>query len=204
MKKLLTCILFATLVLSCSNDNELFNEKNQTEPDLTTENIVPDYVINTEEDWLKLFSSNGEFSTNKTDETDRITTRAWIDSRFVKGYMSNSIRYGMGNVNVYYGSEISQITGLSAGVYTVDFHEPKFTLYLGPGERLWPTNSPNCGFQPDAGNVRGYATSEVGNTVICTTYITHIKRDVSSGRTLDIWYPCRPQDLVWNYDIYIP
>lgn len=63
--------------------------------------------------------------------------------------------------------------------------------------------APNCGSKPDTENSRGYSMTVNGNKIVLTTYLTHIKYDML-GMPVDKWLPVAPENLIWNYEIYIP
>jgi len=209
MKRLLTCIIGAALFSSCGNDeNGLLTDQVSTRSDVVTESTELDDSVDisiiTYDDWRQLISSNGEFSTYEEYKAP-ILTRAYVDSRIVRSYHSCNPRSGLKDILVTFNNrEICDEIGIGIGRYIIDQCEVKITLYTGDGEVFYPTVSPNCGFQPDAdGGFRGYATSIIGNKIVLTTYLTHIKYD-EIGRTYDKWYPVAPSNLIWNYDIYIP
>lgn len=208
MKKLFASILCATIITSCSNvDNEILIEQSQTNSDLVTKSIVDsdttDVLIITDDIWKQLMSSEGEFSNNENYKNP-VTTRGYVDSRTVESYHSCKPRSGKENMKHLFTSDFLENLGLPTGIYIVDFCEAKVTLYTGEGEIFMYTDvSPNCGFKPDNGESRGYAMTINGNTVVLTTYLTHIKYDML-GRTIDKWWPVKPNNLIWNYQIYIP
>ena len=207
-KKLLASILCTTFITSCSSvDNELFIEQNSTNSNLFTKSITDpdttDVLVITDDIWEQLMSSNGEFSMNENPK-NTVTTRGYVDSRTVKSHHSCKPRLGQENIKSLFPSELLDKLGLSTGIYIADYCEAKVTLYTGEGEIFMYTDvSPNCGFKPDNGDSRGYAMTINGKTVVLTTYLTHIKYDIL-GRTVDKWWPVKPSDLIWNYQIYIP
>ena len=205
MKKILFYILGICLCCSCEKNSEEMSI--QTQSDLATKSIIEndsiDVLIVTEEDIIAHFSSNGEFEAFANQQIPS-SARAYIDSRTVTGCHSCTARSGMENLKeAFYNQELCDKIGISQGIYITDECEAKITLYTGEGEQLIPTESPNCGIQPDGGGIRGYSAYFVGNKIILTTYLTHIKYDML-GRLIDIWYPVNPNDLIWNYDIYLP
>ncbi len=66
-------------------------------------------------------------------------------------------------------------------------------------------DSPNCGLFPgytsDTLGDRGYSSMQKGNTVTMTTKLIHIISDFQ-GVSYDRWYPCKPEDLEWNYNVF--
>lgn len=208
MKKLLSCILGVFLFTSCSNNgDEIFGEQHQEKMDLTTKSLVTndsiDIFIITNADWNQILSSNGEFVPYKSSQ-EASSARAYIDSRTVESCHSCNPRPNMDNMKVaFYDKELCDKIGIPQGIYITDYCEVKITLYTGEGEQLIPTSSPNCGLQPDGEGNRGYSTSVNGNKIVLTTYLTHIKYDIS-GKSINAWYPVNLNDLIWNYDIYIP
>lgn len=207
MKNALIFLWTVCLFFSCSKENDTeFLTLQETQSELLSNNhSLNDSVITilTEEDFYEQFSSNGEIPGNIIKQTP-IVTKAYTDSRIVKSYHSCEPRPGQGNVKERFSNkELCSKIGIPQGIYITEHCEAKITLYTGEGERLIPTESPNCGFQPDGKGIRGYSASFIGNKIVLTTYLTHIKCDIL-GRKVDIWYPVKPEELIWNYDIYLP
>lgn len=71
--------------------------------------------------------------------------------------------------------------------------------------RFSPNDSPKCGLYPDYTNseldLRGYSISQKGDNVTLATKMVHVISDLS-GRNYDRWYPCKPEQLEWNYNVY--
>lgn len=208
MKKLFMCILGVTLISSCSNDeNELLIEQAQTKSDLMTKSIVitdtTDVLTITNDVWRQLMSSDGEFPTYENPQIT-IGTKAYIDARIVEGYHSCNPRSGKENLKVLHTQEACDKLGIPRSIYITDYCEVKITLYTGEGEKfIYSDYSPNCGSKPDTENSRGYSMTVNGNKIVLTTYLTHIKYDML-GMPIDKWLPVAPENLIWNYEIYIP
>lgn len=71
--------------------------------------------------------------------------------------------------------------------------------------RFSAVDSPKCGLYPDftdeESDLRGYSVSQKGNIVTLATKMVHVISDLS-GRSYDMWYPCKPAELEWCYNLY--
>lgn len=208
VKKLLFFVSTLVCLCSCNTEDVLISEVSGCNSESllrsTTISDSIDVEISQQADWAFLWSSDVNFYVSK-DVSSYSDVRAYVDSRIVKSCHSCEPRSkDHTNMKVaYYDKELCAKMGITPGIYISDNCQALITLYTGEGEKFIPTDSPKCGLQPNGGGVRGYASSISGNTIVLTTYLTHVKYDML-GKPIDIWYPVHPNDLIWNYDIYLP
>lgn len=188
-------ILASLTITGCSSDNdESMLEFEQSKKVLSNE------VLSTE-DFLK--TGTEDFSSWQTSE-DGVQTRAVSPTLFtIYGCTSQK---GGGNYKYMIPAEISNSLGIARGIYVVEnvtcYNEIKIDG-LGTSKFFSPASSPLCGLMPGGSNfTRGYANTNPDSEgkIIFSTLLIHIICDMS-GRSYDMWYPCKPANIEWNYNL---
>lgn len=201
MKKFLlfTAITAAFSILtSCDNSKEFGSEANLSEEvqNLTEEAIS---FIN----WIGSDSISYE-SWERSPLT--ATTRGADIDLTVHGYTTTS---STGNQKVIIGKELASRMGISNQIYIMERITARYELTINglstKEVRFSPIDSPKCGLFPDYTSseldLRGYSTSQKGDNVTLATVMVHVICDIA-GRNYDKWYPCKPDQLEWCYNIY--
>jgi hypothetical protein len=197
-------ILFITatlLVTSCDNSSDYLsvNEKE-------TESLKIDTAS-----YYKILESNAiEYRNYKRSSVNPILTRAIATNEgndiVVYSYTNKS---STGYKTYALDKNLKSILGLYPYAYYIcEFITATYELTI-PGisnrtVRFSDVESPKCGLFPDYTkdeyNLRGYSYTRKGDNITLTTKIIHIKCD-QSGLNYDIWFPCRPEELQWIYNI---
>lgn len=111
-----------------------------------------------------------------------------------------------GNYKYLIPSEIAKALGIAKAIYVAE----NVTCYtdikidgLGISKFFSPAPSPLCGLMPGGSNfARGYTNTipDAEGKIKFATLLVHIICDMS-GRNYDMWYPCNPANIQWNYAI---
>lgn len=195
MKKTMYFILSLALI-GCSEDSNLDIHTQKSEQ-AEAQEVSP-------------YTRSLSFS-NATRSSDGISTTAYETHAFQEtGYDNTFIAAGLAKC-AYKGIESPQTRalGLGAGVYFVEVIGVNKTLKTYKAKDIInPTEASlddkNMGLKTSGyyKNDPGWNTDEVmenGDGVFTgTTYLIHFKYDMS-GRTIDQYYPCKPEKLVWKY-----
>ena len=203
MKKVLILMLTATVILSCSNDQDLLNDENHVisstdEPEkiLTFEEVLAladEYYLN-DPAYLEIIKQENK--------DDLISLRAITTKEIeVTGYTSSKVIAGMANQKLMFATAVY---GLSAyTVYIMDYYEVEKRVLL-PSNTIaaYEVASSNCGFHPGVSGGRGYISYKEGNYFIMRTNLMHVKSDIL-GRTYNIWAPVTREALKWKYGIVL-
>lgn len=107
------------------------------------------------------------------------------------------------------GKKLASLLHIYVQPYFTEYINAKYELTIdglsNKTTRFSANNSPNCGLYPDYTEDeledRGYSVTQKGNKITMTTRIIHIISSLD-GKSYDKWYPCKPEDLQWNYNIY--
>ena len=117
-----------------------------------------------------------------------------------------SSQIGGGNYKYYIPNEISNALRIPRGVYIAENVTCNMEVKidgLGVTKFITTLSSPLCGIIPGSGNFnRGYTVSspDAEGKMIFTTLLIHIKSDLA-GINYDMWYPCKPADIQWLYNL---
>ena len=134
------------------------------------------------------------------------STRGVSTDFTVYGYTTTS---STGNIKAIISKELASRMGISRQIYVMEKVTAKYELTvngLNAREVIFsPINSPKCGLYPDYTSdemdLRGYSILQKGDNVTLATTMVHIICDMS-GRNYDQWYPCKPAQLEWCYNVY--
>lgn len=134
------------------------------------------------------------------------TTRSSSTDFTVYKYTSKSISC---TYKVVCGKELASLLHIYNQVYLTEYITAKYELTIdglsNKTARFSANDSPNCGLYPDYTvdelEDRGYSVTQKGNKITMTTRIIHIISSLD-GINYDKWYPCKPEDLQWNYNVY--
>lgn len=188
-------MLASLAITGCSSDNdESMLELEQSKEVLSNE------VLSTE-DFLK--TGTGDFSSCQTSE-DVVQTRAVSPTLFtIYGCTSQK---GGGNYKYLIPAEIANALGIARGIYVAENVTCNTEIKidgLGASKFFSPASSPLCGLMPGGSNfTRGYTNTNPDSEgkIIFSTLLVHIICDMS-GRNYDMWYPCKPANIEWNYNL---
>lgn len=191
MKKLLFifAILSGIALSSCSDDAEV---------------IVTDIddISLTSDDLLEQDMSEFDGWTSSSDNT--AASRSSVNTITLKGYSSKT---SSGNQKVYILKDLANLIGISSQIYVVEYITAfqDFTISgLGTTSFFSTADSPLCGVDPNGKDwtIRGYAASSPtpNGEIRLSSKCIHVICDMS-GRTYDKWYPCRPEQFLWNYTL---
>lgn len=107
------------------------------------------------------------------------------------------------------GKELASRVGLANSIYVAERVTAKYELTIAGLSsrkvRFSSLDSPECGLYPDFTDeeldLRGYSLSQKSDNITLATMMIHIISD-TAGRTYDKWYPCKPSQLKWCYNVY--
>lgn len=176
---------------SCDNSDDFETAPKTTEEAITFEHMLTD--------------ENASFSSwERSPQTTR--TRGVSTDFTVYGYTTKS---STGNRKVSIGQELASHMGIQSQIYIMETITAQYELTIdGLSDkkiRFSPNDSPNCGLYPDYTNseldLRGYSISQKGDNVTLATKMVHVICDLA-GRNYNRWYPCKPEQLEWNYNVY--
>ena len=202
MKKVILFVAITaalTTFTSCDNSEEFGSEANLSEnvQDLTGESIsfmnwIGDDSVSYKS-WERSPLSSARTRSNSTDFT-------------VYGYNTTS---STGNRKVMIGKELASRMGIYNQMYIMEIVTAKYELTingLSAREVIFsPINSPKCGLFPgytdDELDLRGYSNTQKGDNVTLVTKMIHVISDMS-GRYYDQWFPCKPAQHEWCYNVY--
>lgn len=197
-------ILFVTtifLVISCNNSSDYLSVNKKE-----TETIKIDTAS-----YDKILESNAiEYRDYKRSSILPNLTRTTATNQgtdiMVHSYTSKS---STGYKTYALDKNLKSILGLYPYAYYIcEFITVNYELTI-PGisnrtVKFSDVDSPKCGLFPnytkDEYNLRGYSYIRKGDNITLTTKIIHIKAD-QSGLDYDIWFPCKPEELQWIYNI---
>lgn len=103
----------------------------------------------------------------------------------------------------YLSSDMRAVLGIPQQVYVAQRYGVYYDMTipgLGTTYVFGMASSPLCGFDPYDLSARGYRFATQDEYVGIVTVLIHIISDIQ-GRIYDRWYPCRPEGLVWNYEL---
>lgn len=129
--------------------------------------------------------------------------RSSVNTISLNGYSS---KVSGGNIKVAISKTLANLMGIANQIYIME----KVTVYqdikiesLGSTSFFSAADSPLCGIDPNDTNYkRGYSSSSPdskGNIRLASKCI-HIISDLS-GRNYDMWYPCKPENVQWEYNL---
>ncbi len=201
MKKVILFVAITaalTTFTSCDNSEEFGSEANLSEnvQDLTGEAISFMNWIGDDSVSYKSWERSPLSARTRSNSTDFT----------VYGYTTTS---STGNIKAIISKELASRMGISRQTYVMEKVTAQYDLTingLSTREVLFsPINSPKCGLYPDYTrdeiDLRGYSILQKGDNVTLATTMVHIICDMS-GRSYDQWYPCKPAQLEWCYNVY--
>lgn len=99
-------------------------------------------------------------------------------------------------------SYMASYMGRTSGVYFGEKATVTYRVDYSSDQVLKQVASPNCGFKPLTNDKeRGYVKKTEEETYSeLVTYCYYIEYDMS-GRSVNKWIPCAPEDVVWQYKI---
>ena len=197
MFKQLIGIAFASVVLfSCSSDIEEQDSQNCSPQESLNDTPVIDY-----ED---LFSPSSPSSVSRT----RVANDVIVDDEMIIVYGCDRSEVKK-NAKIALDSASASKFGLPQGVYVVEYVLCYKNVYKA-GYDIWSEKSENCGYKPSSDFVLGNSniamTKERGyeepasNAKELKTFLLHVVSDLS-GRRLDKYDPCTPNNIEWIYSI---
>lgn len=115
------------------------------------------------------------------------------------------------NMKLLFNKDLAAATGLQAGGVYVTRYE-KYTITIPLSNQIFFENedNPRCGLKsmsdPANGGYismnRGYnEVSQNERSVVLECYLIHVISDLS-GRSLNIYYPCKPDQIEWRGLLY--
>ena len=131
-------------------------------------------------------------------------TRTSVNTITLHGYSSKT---SSGNKKVYVQKNLATLMGISSQIYIMEYvtaYQDITITGLSKTSLYSPLDSPLCGVKPngegweDRGYVAGSPTDE--GKIRMTSMCVHIISDLS-GRSYDLWYPCKPEKFEWQYTL---
>ena len=200
-KSLFYCAIALCFALAgCSNDSDLISENQSQEQkcDFSSfEELFLQDAVNFQ-GWES--SSLQEDSTPKTRSS---IERSSVKTITLNGYSS---KVSGGNQKVIIGNTLANLMGIMNQIYILEY----VTVYqdikiegLGSTSFFTAADSPLCGIDPNGTNYkRGYSSSSPdpeGNIRLASKCI-HVICDMAA-RNYDMWYPCKPEEVQWKYNL---
>lgn len=188
---LIALLLGAIISVSCDNAEEML-EATPNEFETANENIISSD---------SLFAIGNEmFATWEHTGMNTSPTRSMssVVPVTVYGYSSYT---STGNRKIALSSDLASKFNVITGVYIMETLTVQYNLTIsGLGDNVYfsSADSPNCGINPLNSSNIGYAHTQVSETVTMTTKLQHLVSSIS-GIAYDRWYPCKPNELQWNY-----
>ena len=187
-------LLFGFSLLSSCNSEDLIESEISNNINSYEDVVIVDSLLSIDNEKFASWTPNPKIE-------DAIQTRSSVTTTTLTGCTSQT---GGGNYKRLIGPIWASALGIPNQIYIVENVTCYQTLTIkGLEDRTCfysSAASPNCGFDPNDLAKRGYSDSRHGDVVTMVTIIAHIKSDMS-GRNYDRWYPCKPSDLKWNYDL---
>lgn len=130
-------------------------------------------------------------------------TKSSVNTITLNGYSSKK---SSGNQKFIMDKKLADLMGIMQQIYIIEY----ITVYqdikidgLGSTAYFAPLESPLCGLEPNNKDYkRGYNSSapdENGNIRLASKCI-HVICDLA-GRSYNKWYPCKPEEFQWKYNL---
>lgn len=205
MKHLITyvAILLAFVFQSCSSEDEPLNATELAATLLNDSRVAPN-------DNHKNHRSFEEFDTDSIELGSNLQTRSNSEIMPLLDYVNYTVKGASttstgANQKVLIDSKLASLMGISRQIYVLNYITAKYAITidgLSSDRAVFKiVDSPGCGIDPSKTDyVRGYTYGSDGDVVTLTTRIIHILSDMS-GRNYDMYYPCKPENLLWNYKV---
>lgn len=201
MKRIINLfLLLATIITltNCDNADEYGATNTYAKDEIDTTSEVVSYE--------NLLKNESAIFCSWDRSPNGISTRASSTDFTVYGYTTKSTT---GNKKVSIGKQIATAFGVTNGIYIVETITAKYEISIDglKDKKVYfaSVDSPNCGLYPDFTNdeldERGYSVSQKGNKITMATKIIHLVSDLN-GRNYNKWFPCKLDELEWNYNIY--
>lgn len=204
---LLTIVVSLNLI-SCSQSE--FQEMNLLQSpvgemsELASDSV---YVINGYEAWNNLFDVKSEIQ-DKELETRSSMLLSGAQSKFVRGYTSST---STKTYRTIFTKEMAKLLSLRENtIYHVYLKIVRKEISIPTGGLVFTKESPSCGFKPVYSdnqsstdfNGRGYKSiTNSGSKAIFETHVFYVKNE-EWGSNINRDYPCKLDDLVWDYTLW--
>lgn len=201
-KKIILFMAATLLVASCNNSSDDFSIKEKEVGSVTIDTTSYDRMLE---------ANATKYRSYKRSSTHLNLTRAATNNEtdvIVYGYTN---KYSTGYKTYALHKNLKKTLGLYPNAYYIcEFITADYALTI-PGianrtVKFSDVESPKCGLYPNYTNdeyhLRGYSYTRKGDNITLTTKIIHVKCD-HTGINYDIWFPCRPEELQWIYNIEV-
>lgn len=194
MRKFFYFLIITTcsVLVGCSSDS-----------DIISEDLNQDCNFSSFEELFRQDAKEFAGWKSSSQESPELQTRASVNTITLTGYSSKT---SGGNQKVLILSGLADLMGIMSQIYIMEYVTAYQDLRIeGLNETSFfnTVNSPLCGLDPNGTNYkRGYGCSspdENGNIRLATKCI-HVISDMS-GRSYDMWYPCKPDELQRIYNL---
>ncbi len=195
-----TTIYFGAIALcltlaDCSNDSDFITE-NPSQEQTCDFNSFEELFLQDATNFIGWESSSSQNSSPQK-------TRSSVQTITLNGYSS---KVSGGNKKVAISKKLANLMGIASQIYIMEY----VTVYqdikiegLGLTSFFSTAESPLCGVDPNSTDYkRGYSSSSPdseGNIRLASKCI-HVISDIS-GRSYNKWYPCKPEDVQWKYNL---
>ncbi len=193
MKKIVLFIALCSILASCSNDSDVYS-------DGIDQNQACD--VYSFDDVFRQDAKRFSGWNSSSQGTSGVETRSSVTTITLKGYTSK--KYDKKDKYVL-SKELASLMGIPRRIYiaeNVTAYQTVIIKGLGSTAFFTSIDSPLCGLDPNGTNYkRGYVSSTpVGDTITLSTKFFHVISDLS-GISYDRWYPCKPEEVQWNYNL---
>lgn len=196
IRKLVSLCIATLIMVSCSNDmTDFYSQENANKG-----NIEEGYVVSYD-DMFVPYTVTARSNTRSSNDVI-------IDDELIVAHGADRTE-SKKKAKLSLNSTAAAKFDLPQGIYVVEYLLCYKTAYK-PGYDIWYEDSENCGYKPsqdfELGNSsismtkeRGYKMPE-SNGKELMTFVIHVISDLS-GRKLDKYDPCAPNDIEWVYSI---
>lgn len=197
MKKNNFMLVIATSLTlsSCVNDSEYLFEK----PTVQHARVYHSFD--------EMFSQDSQHfigwessSTTKNNEPIALSS---VNTITLNGYSSKMATQAQKTI---LGSTLCKLIGIANQIYVVEYvtaYQDITIQGLGTTTFFSTVDSPLCGMDPNNSDYRrGYSSStpDANGGIRLATKCIHIISDLS-GRSYNMWYPCKPEEVQWKYNL---
>lgn len=210
---------FAVICNSCSTEEKRIEDNHSTGLAISTEkglkSVSPKEFTGTKlsidqsrdiEGLIKDFRSSymPKVDLQKSPKTPETVVKAY-------GYKEKNRK--MKHQKMIISNDKAREMGLYPGIYVIDTYQIKQKMFCQTGKyiEVYPGYNENLNYRNKMGFIansfstkRGFTTDAPTITTQDSfwgeTYLMHVISDLG-GRSMDLWWPCSPENLIWIYQI---
>ena len=192
---------------SCNNDSitEIEDEDIALTKDVSNEQMV--HYIESIDDLHNLIAKICNDDSIGYYVTNEIAPKASVVNMTFNGYTGEPYLLRE-NIITNFSYQAAELIGVTAYTdYYLNFYKVYATVYQPNAIAYLIRDSPVCGIIPghdEFGTDFGYSATTVKNHFGMQTTVLKVKNKVGSSVQLNKYYPRAPDNLIWNYAVYVP